>query len=104
MTLETETAKLHVVVEGNNLGDSIVLLHGGPGVPDYLQAVASILKGNFQTIRFDQRGVGASTAIAETYDIEDYVSDIDAIVKAVGDKPVASPLDPRYAGVRGCVG
>jgi proline iminopeptidase len=88
MTLETKTSKLSVWIEGNKVGETIVLLHGGPGVPDYLQPVASILNSTFQTIRFDQRGVGASSATEETYDLEGYVSDLDAIVKTVDDRPI----------------
>ena len=50
MTLQTKGSELRIMVEGNKAGETVLLLHGGPGVPDYLQPVASILNGTFQTV------------------------------------------------------
>ena len=41
-------------------GEAIMLLHGGPGVPDYLAPVADMLGPRYRAITFDQRGVGSS--------------------------------------------
>ncbi|MEE2057261.1 alpha/beta fold hydrolase [Rhodococcus artemisiae] len=38
----------------------VVLLHGGPGLPDYLQAVAQMLDDVTVVHRYDQRGTGRS--------------------------------------------
>ncbi|MCK0090567.1 alpha/beta hydrolase [Rhodococcus sp. HNM0563] len=38
----------------------VVLLHGGPGIPDYLQAVAQMLDDVTVVHRYDQRGTGKS--------------------------------------------
>ncbi len=38
----------------------VVLLHGGPGIPDYLQAVAQMLDDVTVVHRYDQRGTGES--------------------------------------------
>lgn len=39
----------------------ILLIHGGPGVPDYLGAVAADLEDQWLVHRYDQRGVGGSS-------------------------------------------
>ncbi len=49
-----ETSQLSVWVEGGGR-ETVLLLHGGPGVPDYLEDVASLLHPRFRTARFDQR-------------------------------------------------
>ncbi|MEO6470105.1 MAG: alpha/beta fold hydrolase, partial [Acidimicrobiia bacterium] len=56
----------------------VLLLHGGPGCPDYLAPVAACLSVRFRAVTFDQRGVGASPANG-TFDIADYVADIEAV-------------------------
>jgi pimeloyl-ACP methyl ester carboxylesterase len=57
--LSTPTAEL-VGRDYAGEGDPIVLLHGGPGVPDYLGPVASLHAPRHRVITFDQRGAGAS--------------------------------------------
>jgi len=52
--VDAPSARLAVFVTGGTK-DPIILLHGGPGVPDYLGAVADILAGQHQVIRYDQR-------------------------------------------------
>jgi proline iminopeptidase len=64
-------------------GEPVLLLHGGPGCPDYLQPVAELL-GSFRTIRFDQRGVGASTTLNGSYAVGDYVGDVEALRSHLG--------------------
>jgi pimeloyl-ACP methyl ester carboxylesterase len=64
-------------------GEAVVLLHGGPGCPDYLQPVAQSLARHLRGVTFDQRGVGGSTATG-TFAIEDYLSDIEAVRRRLG--------------------
>lgn len=59
--------------------ETIMLLHGGPGVPDPMLEVARELNKKFQVITFEQRGTGNSVCPAKGYKLEDYCSDIDAI-------------------------
>lgn len=59
--------------------ETIMLLHGGPGVPDPMLEVARELNKKFQVITFEQRGTGNSVCPTKAYKLEDYSSDIDAI-------------------------
>jgi proline iminopeptidase len=65
-------------------GDPIVMLHGGPGVPDYLGAVAALLAPRHRVITFDQRGVGASVVRTGGYSIAAYLGDLEAIRTSLG--------------------
>ncbi len=74
---------LATYVEGS--GDSaILLLHGGPGVPDYLSEVSGILRRTFRVIRFDQRGTGQSPCESNTYSLDDYVDDVESVRRSCG--------------------
>lgn len=72
------------VYDSERPGEPVLLLHGGPGVPDYMQeAVGSLLPG-FHAISFDQRGVGASTCQDGRYELAAYLDDIEAVRRHVG--------------------
>ena len=88
MTITTPTSKLSVTVNGEGAQDTILLLHGGPGVPDYLKDVATLLPKRYRTVRFDQRGTGSSVAIQGSFRLEDFIQDIDAILQALGAQRV----------------
>jgi proline iminopeptidase len=60
-------------------GEPILLLHGGPGVPDYLAPAAEMLVPRYRAVTFDQRGVGGSTAKSHRYEPEDYLENVDAV-------------------------
>ena len=59
--------------------ETVILLHGGPGVPDPMTEVALELNNKFQVITFEQRGTGQSDNPNADYAIADYISDIDSI-------------------------
>lgn len=64
-------------------GDPVLLVHGGPGLCDYLEPVADML-GDITTVhRYEQRGCGRSPEI-EPIDIETLVADIEALRAAWG--------------------
>ncbi len=88
MTITTSTSKLSVTINGEGAQDTILLLHGGPGVPDYLKDVAALLPESCRTVRFDQRGTGSSVAIEGSFRLEDFIQDIDAILQALGAERV----------------
>lgn len=62
----------------------ILLLHGGPGVPDYLEPVAHLLANDHRVIRFDQRGTGASPCHDQRYGLDQHIADVEAVRQACG--------------------
>jgi proline iminopeptidase len=86
--VDTPDARLAIYEEGT-AGDTIVLLHGGPGVPDYLADVSAILANKHRVIRFDQRGTGQSTCSSGQYALLNYVEDLEAIRLASGLESLA---------------
>lgn len=78
MFVDAPGARLAVYLAGGP-GDAVMLLHGGPGVPDYLEDVAWLLAPRHRVIRFDQRGTGRSECLSGRYGLEDYVADVEAV-------------------------
>ena len=72
---------LNVSVYSNDKTETIILLHGGPGVPDDMLEVVEQLKIRYKVITFEQRGTGLSECNGCDYKMEDYISDIDAITE-----------------------
>jgi proline iminopeptidase len=75
-------AELWTTVSGT--GPPVVLLHGGPGLWDYLAPLAALLDDTFTAVRFDQRGCGRSTAYGGPFSIEQAVDDLDQVRAALG--------------------
>lgn len=82
--LHTETSILNVHFNGNDSGETIIFLHGGPGVPDYLTDVSGKLIDSCRTVTFDQRGTGKSECLNEDFGIDEYISDLDKIIELSG--------------------
>jgi proline iminopeptidase len=59
--------------------ESIIFLHGGPGLPDGLTFIEEYLAEYYQIISFHQRGTLKSPMRSEDFSMEKYVSDIDAL-------------------------
>ena len=74
------------VRQNRNTGEPLLLLHGGPGVPDYMQTTTAPILSDFRCISFDQRGVGKSKCLDGKYDIDSYVDDIESIRVSLGIK------------------
>src|SRR3954469_5249584 len=64
-------------------GRPALLLHGGPAVPDYTEALAAELDGLFATTRYTQRGVAPSTETGR-FSIEAHLADAVAVIDALG--------------------
>lgn len=72
---------LNVIIHSNDKSETILLLHGGPGVPDDMLEVVNVLKTRYRVVTFEQRGTGASICQDRSYTMDDYISDIDAIME-----------------------
>lgn len=64
-------------------GEPIVLLHGGPGMPDYLMPVASLLTHDLRVITYDQRGSGRSSCANGDFHFERHVEDLASLASAL---------------------
>jgi pimeloyl-ACP methyl ester carboxylesterase len=73
------------VLDGHYGGAGVpaLLLHGGPGLPDYMGGCAAELGRLFTTIRYTQRGVEPTT-VGPPYSIESHMEDALAVLEAVG--------------------
>jgi pimeloyl-ACP methyl ester carboxylesterase len=64
-------------------GSAVLILHGGPGLSDYTQPLATELGDGFHVIGYQQRGLSPSTT-AGPFDIERHVADTVAVLDAAG--------------------
>ena len=65
-----------------------LLLHGGPGMSEYLDTLVAELDGLVTTARYQQRGLAPSVVDGDI-SIEGHISDAVAVMDALGwDKPV----------------
>lgn len=69
---------LHTMVTGES-EETVILLHGGPGLPGDLNAVVNQLSSEYRVIVFHQRGTALSPCPSDDYSMDAYLSDIDAI-------------------------
>jgi proline iminopeptidase len=58
-------------------GPPVVLLHGGPGLWDYLAPVAALLEDRHTVVRLDQRGCGRSSGEGGPFTVAQAVADLD---------------------------
>ena len=68
-------------------GEPLVLLNGGPGMPDYLAPLAGLLTDDFRVISYDQRGSGGSRKCKGCYGLKAHVEDLAAVIQALGLAP-----------------
>jgi pimeloyl-ACP methyl ester carboxylesterase len=64
-------------------GPPALLLHGGPGMSDYLESLASELSGVLTTARYQQRGL-APSLVEGPRDVDTHVADAVAVLDALG--------------------
>lgn len=86
MLVQNGKALLHVKIYSKETTETILLLHGGPGIPDDMMEIVELLKNKYQVITFEQRGVGLSTCKKCSFTMDDYISDMDAIVQSLNIK------------------
>jgi len=83
-TLTNNGTTLRAKIFSEEKKDTIVLLHGGPGLPDPMTEVVDLLKNRFRVITFDQRGTGKSICAKCNFTMEEYISDLDFIANEFG--------------------
>jgi pimeloyl-ACP methyl ester carboxylesterase len=73
-----------IVAQRAGVGDPALLLHGGPGMSEYLDELAGELRrARLSTVRFQQRGVAPST-LAGPFDVARQVADAIAVLDVAG--------------------
>jgi len=86
--IDSGSARLHTEFIANPHTETILFLHGGPGVPMDFSPVWERLSASYQLISFDQRGTGLSPCSGGSYSIDEYLADIEAIMQHFGLKQV----------------
>lgn len=84
LLIEGASTKLFTIVYQKPEAESVLLLHGGPGVPMDFSDIAEPLSRKYQVIIFEQRGTGRSPVSGGAYSIEEYIQDIDAVAQHFG--------------------
>lgn len=86
-------------------GPPVVLLHGGPGMWDYLGPVAGMIDERVTVHRYDQRGGGRSPS-SPPYQLTDFIIDLEALREhwryerwIVGGHSWGGQLATIYAGL-----
>ena len=76
--VQGESARLHLEIRGR--GAPVVLVHGGPGIYDYLSdsALGRWLAGNHTVVGYDQRGCRHSPSDGP-FTVDDSVADLEAV-------------------------
>lgn len=77
--IQNNDTSLFTIIYPNSGKETVILLHGGPGVPDGITFVIEFLKKNFQVITFHQRGTLKSPALSHNYSMDSYIADINCI-------------------------
>ena len=77
--IDNKGDKLFSIIYPNSERKTIILLHGGPGIPNDIEEIANTFKGNFQVITFHQRGTEKSPCKSGNYSINSYLSDIERV-------------------------
>jgi len=79
--IEGKGVSLYTVLYPKDNSETIILLHGGPGVPMGFHQIVEVLSKKYQIIVFDQRGTGRSPMTNTDYSMEAYVQDISSIAE-----------------------
>jgi len=80
-TIQSGSARLTLKIYPKPGADTIILLHGGPGVPDEMTEVRETLAPYFRVVTFNQRGTGPGDHKGCTYTIPDYLDDLNRIAE-----------------------
>lgn len=84
--IKNGNATLNTTIYAGDKRETVILLHGGPGVPDDMIEVVNVLKDKYRVVNFEQRGVGLSKCNKCNFTMADYHSDINTIAKYLNIK------------------
>jgi proline iminopeptidase len=79
--VEGKGVSLFTVLYPKDNSETIILLHGGPGVPMDFHQIVEALSKKYQVIVFDQRGTGRSPMTNTDHSMEAYVQDMNSIAE-----------------------
>jgi proline iminopeptidase len=79
VTVKNQYTELYTTAFLQSGKEAVILLHGGPGVPEELSPLIKFLHQQYQVIYFHQRGTLNSPCFSGDYSINSYISDIDSI-------------------------
>ena len=77
--IKNKDAELFTSFYPNKGKETVILLHGGPAVPEDMDALATFLSQKLQVIYFHQRGTLKSPCSSGNFSIASHISDIDCI-------------------------
>lgn len=81
ISIDIKNGVLNTIMYPLNNAETIILLHGGPGVPNQMEQIVKLFNKKYEVIYFEQRGTGNSYCPNCSYTMEDYISDINAITE-----------------------
>ena len=79
LSVQLKDTTLFTTFYPNPEKETVILLHGGPGVPEGLTFMVRYLQLNYQVITFHQRGTRRSPTTANNFSLESYISDINGL-------------------------
>lgn len=79
LLINSKDTKLYTTIVPKQNAETVIFLHGGPGVPMDYSPISDKLLNKYQVITFDQRGTGRSPTNSSSYFIDEYLDDINAI-------------------------
>ncbi|WP_210490643.1 alpha/beta fold hydrolase [Rufibacter aurantiacus] len=81
MRIGNKGTQLFTTAFPKNGRETVILLHGGPGVPEGMTFLVKYLARHFQVIHFHQRGTLKSPNPSGDYSLQSYNSDINRIAE-----------------------
>ncbi|MDQ4140005.1 MAG: alpha/beta hydrolase [Bacteroidota bacterium] len=81
IVVENKDARLFTTFYANSNKETVILLHGGPGLPDGLTFLLEYFRKYYQVIYFHQRGTLKSPVSSSNFSLEAYVSDINCLAE-----------------------
>jgi proline iminopeptidase len=79
VAIQSGDATLAVKLYNKPGKEAIILLHGGPGVPDEMTEVSEFLSDYYMVVTFEQRGIGINFQNKCSFTIQDYIFDLNNV-------------------------